>query len=81
MRVKLLLFAQARERAGCAETVLELPDDARAGAVRDAAAAAFPALAPLAPHLAVAVDGVLARAGDPVSEGAEVALLPPVSGG
>ena len=40
-----------------------------------------PALASLRSHLAVAQDGVLVRANDPLRDGAELALLPPVSGG
>jgi molybdopterin converting factor small subunit len=42
---------------------------------------AYPGLAELRPHLAVAVDGTLARTGEPLVEGCELALLPPVSGG
>jgi molybdopterin synthase catalytic subunit len=81
VRIQVLFFAQARERAGCAAAALELPAGSR---VRDALAAiarAHPGLAPLAPHLAIAVDGTLARPDDAVPEGAELALLPPVSGG
>jgi molybdopterin converting factor small subunit len=52
--------------------------------VRDALEAVVrehPELASLRPHLAVAVNGALARDDDAVPEGAELALLPPVSGG
>jgi len=52
--------------------------------VADAVAAirrATPALDPLWPHLAVAVDGVLVSPDAALREGAELALLPPVSGG
>jgi len=81
VHVDVLFFAQARERVGCTATALELPPGS---SVRDALAALtarHPALAPLAPHLAVAVDGTLARSGDVLADGAELALLPPVSGG
>ena len=81
MRVDVRLFAQARERAGLAVTRLDLP----AGSVVEDALAALershPALAELRPHLAVAIDGALAGAGDALGEGCELALLPPVSGG
>lgn len=33
------------------------------------------------PHLRVAVDGAFARWGDALAEGAQVAFIPPVSGG
>jgi molybdopterin converting factor small subunit len=52
--------------------------------VADALAAivsAHPGLAELKEHLAVAVDGTLARAGDTLPGDCELALLPPVSGG
>ena len=81
MRVNVKLFAQARERVGSADARLELPagsrvEDAMASLVR-----AYPALAELRPHLAVAVDGTLARSADPLPGDCELALLPPVSGG
>jgi MoaE-MoaD fusion protein len=81
MKVTVLFFAQVRQRAGCAGPELSLPggsrlSDALAVLVRDS-----PALEPLWPHLAVAVSGRLARPDTPLTEGAELALLPPVSGG
>ena len=81
MKVQVLFFAQAREHAGRASAGLALPegshlDDALAALARD-----FPALESLWPHLAVAVDGRLARPGAALADGSELALLPPVSGG
>jgi molybdopterin converting factor small subunit len=81
MRVRVRLFAQARERVGSGHAALELPAGSR---VADALAAlehAHPALGELRPHLAVAVDGALARGTDPLPDDCELALLPPVSGG
>ena len=81
MRINVLYFAQARERAGRASAPFDLPQGSR---VADAVAAirrATPALDPLWPHLAIAVDGVLVSPETALREGAEVALLPPVSGG
>jgi len=79
--VTVLFFAQARERAGQASTSLELPEGSRIADARAAIARAHPALEPLWPHLALAVNGVLARDEMPLGPGAELALLPPVSGG
>jgi molybdopterin converting factor subunit 1 len=81
MTIQLLFFAQARERAGAAHATLELPQGSR---VRDALAQVrerYPALAELMPHLAVALNQRLVGGEEPVVEGAELALLPPVSGG
>lgn len=81
MEVTVLLFAQARERAGRGELRLALAPGACVRDALDAVTAAHPELAPLRAHLAVALDGALARPGDVVRDGAELALLPPVSGG
>jgi len=79
--VTVLFFAQARERAGQASASLELPEGSRIADARAAIARAHPDLEPLWPHLALAVNGVLARDEMPLGPGAELALLPPVSGG
>jgi len=81
MIVTVLFFAQARERAGRPSAALELPEGSRVADARAAIARAHPALEPLWPHLALAVNGVLARDDARVEPGAEIALLPPVSGG
>ena len=81
MTVTVLFFAQARERAGRGEAALALPAGSRVRDALDALALEHAALAPLWPHLAVAVDGVLARPDTELTDGAELALLPPVSGG
>ena len=81
MTITVLFFAQARDHAGRARGTLELPEGSR---VADALALLerdHPALAALRPHLAVAVDQRLAQPDTPLTEGAELALLPPVSGG
>ncbi len=81
MRINVLYFAQARERAGRSSAPLELPEGSRVGDALAAIRRGSPALEPLWPHLAVAVDGVLARSDAALRDGAELALLPPVSGG
>jgi molybdopterin converting factor small subunit len=81
MRIEVRLFAQARERVGAGQTRVEVPAGSCVADALTVLGRAYPALAELRPHLAVAVDGVLARAGDTLSDGCELALLPPVSGG
>jgi molybdopterin converting factor subunit 1 len=81
IRITVLLFAQARDRAGCSSFLLELPEGSR---VSDAAAVIrreHPELEALWSHLAIAVNGTLASEQTVLREGVEVALLPPVSGG
>lgn len=77
----VLFFAQARERAGAPSATLTLPDGACVADALDAVVRAYPALEPLRGQLAVAQDGVIVRAADALHDGAELALLPPVSGG
>jgi molybdopterin converting factor subunit 1 len=81
MKVTVLFFAQVREHTGRANAELSLPEGSRLAEALAALALEHPALEPLWPHLAVAVNGRLARPEMPLEDGAEVALLPPVSGG
>ncbi len=81
VRVTVRLFALARQRAGRAELVLDLPEPVTVASLKRALAA-LPELAPLVPQLMIAVNADYA--GDDqkvIPEGAEVAAIPPVSGG
>ncbi len=78
----MLSFATALDAVGSAETEHELPDGSTIADLIEGLTAAYPTLAPLWPRLAVAVDGEVATdRSAPLHDGAEVALLPPVSGG
>lgn len=79
MRVRVLLFAGARDLAGTAELSLDLPEAARAGDVP--AHRRLLALAPLAGVLRIAVNEEFSGPERALEEGDTVALLPPVSGG
>jgi molybdopterin synthase catalytic subunit len=81
MKVRLLAFATAADALGAEERELELPDGATVRDLRERLAAEHPALAELWARTAVAVDGELAAGDAAIRDGAEVALLPPVSGG
>jgi len=76
----LLYFAGAREAAGAAREELdELP--ATVGALREILARRHPGLARLLPRCRIAVGGEFVEDGSPLPVGAEVAVIPPVSGG
>lgn len=81
MQVRVLFFAQAREQAGSAERHQQCREGARVSDLLDSLVADIPGLGALRPHLAVAIDGELVRGDAPLVADAEVALLPPVSGG
>jgi molybdopterin synthase catalytic subunit len=78
-RVRLL--ARARELAGVEVIEVALPEPADVAVLRRALAEQFPVLAALVERSAIAIDEEYAKEDQEVRSGAEVALLPPVSGG
>jgi molybdopterin synthase catalytic subunit len=82
IRITVLYFAAARERVGVPREELELPSASPTVAeVLKLLSGKHPALAPLLPHLRVAVDQEFTGPETKVRPGAEVALIPPVAGG
>ncbi len=81
MKTTVKLFAGARELAGQGQIELELPPAATVAQLRAALLADCPALASLLPHTLFAINTNYATDDTPVPEGAEIACIPPVSGG
>ncbi len=81
MKVTVKLFARARDLAGRDCVEVELPAGAAVAELRERLERELPALARFVRRCAVAVGGEYATEADVVREGAEVALIPPVSGG
>ena len=81
MNIRLLAFASAGDALGTTEMDLEMPEGSRIADLRARLDADHPGLRPLWPRLAVAIDGRVVTPDEPLTPGAEVALLPPVSGG
>ncbi len=81
MKITVLAFATAAEALGGEPLELEVAEGSKLSELEGILCARFPRLVPLWPRLAVAVDGQLASLETSLSEGMEVALLPPVSGG
>ena len=81
MRVNVRLFARLRDIAGTSDLVRELPSGSTARALWDGLAAEFPDLAPYRGSVSTAVNEEYARMDSTLSEGDEIAFLPPVSGG
>ncbi len=79
--MKIRLFARSRELAGADTIELALPVGATVGDLRARLAAEFPVLVGLLQRSAVAVNDEFADDSLELPLGAEVALLPPVSGG
>jgi molybdopterin converting factor subunit 1 len=81
MKVRLKLFAVAKELAGRDELAIDLPAGATVGDLREAIMTASPPLARIVPHSLWAVGAAYANDDTPLNEQSEVALIPPVSGG
>jgi molybdopterin converting factor small subunit len=81
MTLTVHLFARARDLAGAAAVAVELPDGATAADLRRRLAESYPALAPLLSRSALGVADEFAEDDLVLEPGAEIALLPPVSGG
>ncbi len=81
MRVRVRLFAGTRDAVGAPDAHLDLPEEARLRDALDRLCAAHPRLAPYRPTMLLALDGAFATPDSPLHDGAEIALMPPVSGG
>ena len=75
------LFAGARELAGVASISLTLPDGATVADLRRVLVVHHPELAALLARSRIAANQEFADDSAVVPEGAEVAVIPPVSGG
>ncbi len=81
MRVTVLTFGMLREHFGESSNPIDLPEGATVADLLAQCRACRPAPAAVWSSLAVAVNREYASATHPLSDGDEVALLPPVSGG
>jgi molybdopterin converting factor subunit 1 len=81
MTVRVRLFARARDLAGADVVDVTLPTGATVADLRARLAVECPALRTLLPRAAVAVNEDFADDATAIPSGADVALIPPVSGG
>jgi molybdopterin synthase catalytic subunit len=81
MKVNVRLFGSLREAAGCPTLAMEIADGGSVADLRIALGRRFPLVQELGARLRLAVNLELANEDKALSEGDEVALLPPVAGG
>ena len=81
MLVSVRLFALARVRAGRSVIELSLPDGACVAELKAALGAAVPSLTPLLPSIRISMNAEYSDDATPIVPGAELAAIPPVSGG
>jgi molybdopterin converting factor subunit 1 len=79
--MNVLLFARARDLIGVDRIDVEMPDPATIGELRRRLMRLYPKLAGLVEKSAFALNDEFADDQALILPGAEVALLPPVSGG
>ncbi len=81
MHVTVRLFARLRDIAGAGELRREVPGGATVSTVWSSLMAEFPEMSPYETSISCAVNADYSRFTAAVADGAEVAFLPPVSGG
>jgi len=81
VKLRVKLFAVARQRAGTDCLEIEMPDETSVRQLRGALAEQYPPLADLLPHVRFAVNNDYAGDAERIPAAAEVAIIPPVSGG
>jgi molybdopterin converting factor subunit 1 len=81
MLVHILLFAAAKERLGRDRVSIDLPPDTTVGELRTILAATHPALTEILAQSRLAVDSEYAADDLVIPPTAEIACIPPVSGG
>ena len=81
MHLDVTFFALYRERAGCRQLALDLPEGGTVADLTEAIRQRFPHLAPPNVKIVVAVNTEYAEPELVLQEGDEVCLIPPVSGG
>ena len=81
LNIQVQLFAVARQLAGRETIAVSLAAPATVGQLRQALGEQFPALAPVLPHVMFAVNAEYADDQAVIPPGAQVACIPPVSGG
>ena len=81
MRVRIRLFARLRDLTGQSELSRDVPEGSSAREVWRLLAAEFPALNAYEASVSAAVNEDYAKMTTRLTDGDEVAFLPPVSGG
>ena len=81
MKIRVRLFAAAKQLAGAEAIDVEVPEPPTVAALRAAMEARIPALSPLLRHAMFAVDAEYVSQNTVLTADSDVACIPPVSGG
>jgi molybdopterin converting factor subunit 1 len=80
-RIRVLFFANLRDRAGTKSVELEIPEDTTVRSLKDLVVETYPGLKDSMDTAVISVNREFAFDESVVPEKAEVAMFPPVSGG
>jgi molybdopterin synthase catalytic subunit len=80
-RIRVLFFANLRDRAGIKSVELEIPEDTTVRSLKDLVVETYPGLKDSMDTAVISVNREFAFDESVVPEKAEVAMFPPVSGG
>ena len=81
MKLKVLLFAELRDRVGCRQLELDGAQISDVASLKKVIQRKFPDVSDLVERSSVAINQSYATKDQGVPEDAEIALIPPVSGG
>lgn len=81
MRVTVKLFGAVREQSGAKDLLLDMPEGSRVADLRARLEAEIGSVASFGKRLRISRNLELAAEEEPLADGDEIALLPPVSGG
>lgn len=81
MRITVRFFAILRDRVGLDRVEFELDDGAKTSDAVKEIARRFDSISPMLPRTALAVNREYVKSDHLLSDGDELALIPPVSGG
>lgn len=81
MKLKIILFAAARDLCDNSEVLVELQQSATIADLKVELSKQFPQLEPILSRSAISVDHQYASDQLELSESNEIAIIPPVSGG
>ena len=81
VRIRVLFFGVLHDIVGVREDHLDMPGEARLGTVFEHYASRFPRFHEMSGSVVLALNQQFSTPSTPISEGDEVAFLPPVSGG
>jgi len=81
VKVEVLLVAAARQAAGCDKVAVDLSGGSNVAELRHAILAACPALEGVLASSLIAINHEYVRDNSVIPLNAEIALIPPVSGG